>query len=224
MNNFKTFEIKIAEHIRKICSEIPDASHDFLHVQRVVNTAKALSLKEGAKLEVVIPSAYLHDIVYIPKNDPRRKESSRISAKASIEFLKEINYPHHLFDEIHHAIESHSFSANIQALTLEAKIVQDADRLDGIGAIGIMRCFSLGGHFNRPFYNSNDPFSISRIPNDQNCSLDHFFVKLLKVPDMLQTTSGREEGKKRLLFMKDFLNHLNDELMIPDHLSDFIQK
>lgn len=207
------FESQISSHIEKICSQIPDASHDFLHVQRVVRMAKDLAQKEKAKLEVVMPAAYLHDVVYIPKNDSRRKESSRISAAAAVEYLKQIQYPEIYWEEIRHAIEAHSFSAGIKAETMEAKVVQDADRLDGIGAIGIMRCFSLGGHFNRPFYNAVDAFAENRSPNDQLNSLDHFFIKLFKVPDMLQTASGKEEGYKRLEFMKQFMKQLKQEVL-----------
>lgn len=128
--------------MNEACDENPDPSHDIHHVQRVVKLAKALAQKEGANLEIVVPAAYLHGCVYISKSDNRRKRSSMISADRALE-LAEWNYPAEFFPGIHHAILAHSFSANVPAQTLEAKVVQDADRLDAIGAIGIFRCFAF---------------------------------------------------------------------------------
>ena len=108
-----------------------DPAHDVAHFKRVVATAKKLAIEENAKIEVILPAAWLHDYINIPKNDPRRSQASRLAAAAAIEYLKSVNYPNEYMDEIRHAIEAHSFSANIEATTIEAKIVQDCDRLDG---------------------------------------------------------------------------------------------
>jgi uncharacterized protein len=177
-----------------------------------VNTAKKLCAEENAKLEIVIPSAWLHDLVIIPKNDPRRKQASKLSADAAIQFLKEINYPEIYFEDIAHAITAHSFSANIEARTLEAQIVQDADRLDGLGAIGVARCFATAGLLKRPFYSEIDPFCSDRSPDDSQFTVDHFFAKLFKTAETLKTKSGRAEGVKRIEKIKRYLDDLKAEV------------
>jgi uncharacterized protein len=189
-----------------------DPAHDLLHFKRVVQTARKLCLQENAKLEIVLPSAWLHDFIIIPKNDPRRSQASQLSAEAAIEFLKQIGYPEVYFGEIAHAIAAHSFSANIETQTLEARIVQDSDRLDGLGAIGIARCFATAGLLKRPFYSEVDPFCSERSPDDRQFTLDHFFAKLFKTAETLKTKSGREEGAKRIAVMKKYLADLTVEI------------
>lgn len=192
--------------------EAGDPAHDVLHVQRVVKTAFDLAKQEGGCLDVVIPAAWLHDLVSVPKNDPRRSAASRLSAEAAVLFLKEIGYPGRWMEGIAHAIEAHSFSANIPAKTLEAKIVQDADRLDGLGAIGIARCFATGGLLKRSFYSKDDPFCANRAPNDSFYTVDHFYQKLLKTALSLQTESGKREGNLRVAAMRLYLDALAREI------------
>ena len=126
--NFVEIEKVFLEKISKM-SFNDDPAHDLLHIKRVVQTAKHLCILEKAKIEIVVPSAWFHDMVVIAKNDPRRSQASQLSADAAIDFLKKNNYPEMYFKEIAHAIESHSFSGGIPPTTIEAKIVQDADRL-----------------------------------------------------------------------------------------------
>lgn len=189
-----------------------DPAHDLLHFKRVVRTAKALCLEENAKMEVVMPAAWLHDLVIIPKNDPRRSQASRLSAEAATQFLKSIGYPEVYFDEIAHAVAAHSFSANIETKTIEAQIVQDADRLDGLGAIGIARCFATSGLMRRAFYSENDPFCEERKPDDSQFTVDHYFAKLFKTADTLKTKSGRIAGARRVEVMKRYLSDLAIEI------------
>lgn len=192
-----------------------DPAHDLAHFKRVVNTAKKLCHEERAKLEVVLPAAWLHDFVNVPKNDPRRSMASRLSAQAATEFLETQRYPAQWLEMIGHAIEAHSFSAQIEPRTLEAKIVQDADRLDGLGAIGIARCFSVAGLLKRRIYDPLDPFANQgRGLNDLDNTLDHFYVKLFRTAQTLQTDSGRAEGTRRAGYMKGFLNQLSGEIGI----------
>jgi len=190
-----------------------DPAHDILHLKRVVQTAKQIANAENAKLEVVVPAAWLHDFVNVKKDSPLRSKASKLSAEEAINFLTEIKYPKEFYDEIFHAIEAHSFSANIETKTIEAKIVQDADRLDGLGAVGIARCFTVATILKRPFYSSNDPFCDQRLANDNNGTIDHFFTKLFKTVDMLKTDSGKQEGIRRLEYMKSFLNQLKSEIL-----------
>jgi uncharacterized protein len=206
------FETQFETYMRELCTAHPDPSHDILHVQRVVALAKKLGNVEKAEMKIVVPAAYLHDCVYISKTDERRTKASRISADRAIELLKEWNYPEEFSPAIHHAISAHSFSAKIPAETLEAKIVQDADRLDAMGAVGIFRCFAFSGLARRPFYNVEDPFCLKREPNDQTNTLDHFYAKLLLLYNRLNTPSAKAEGDARLATMRRFLDDLKTEL------------
>ena len=190
-----------------------DPAHDLAHFVRVVEMARQLALEESALMEVVIPAAWLHDLVNVPKSDPRRNQASRLSALEAREFLQSISYPEEFLDGIAHAIEAHSFSAAIEARTLEAKIVQDADRLDGLGAIGVARCFSTGVKMGASFYEPADPFAqAGRAFDDRAYSVDHFYVKLFKIAETLHTASARREGQKRAETMTIFLKELGREL------------
>jgi uncharacterized protein len=205
------WETQIKEKVRQLFPET-DPAHDFAHLSRVAKTAKALAIQEDANLYVVLPAAWLHDLINLPKSDPRRNQASRLSSEAAIQLLSELNYPEAFFVEIGHAIQAHSFSANIEPQTLEAKIVQDADRLDALGAIGIARCFSVGGQLQRSFYDPLDPFAKMRPYNDAVFTLDHFFVKLLRIGETLRTHAGQHEGKIRIERIKTFLSDLEKEI------------
>lgn len=203
----KALEKKIAE-----IASAEDPAHDLLHFKRVVKTARQLCFQEKARAEVVIPAAWLHDFVIIPKDDPRRAQASQLSAQAAIEFLRQLSYPEKHLADIGHAIAAHSFSANIKAQTLEAQIVQDADRLDGLGAIGIARCFATAGLLKRPFYSEDDPFCENRPVDDKLFTIDHFFAKLFKTAQTLNTESGRREGVQRVNLMQRYLKDLSAEI------------
>ncbi len=206
------FEQTFEDYMSEVCQKNPDPSHDILHVKRVVNIAKKLAAQEKANLKIVVPAAYLHDCVYISKTDTRRKMASKISADRAVELLTHWSYPKEFLPAIHHAILAHSFSAKIDAVSLEAKIVQDADRLDAMGATGIFRCFAFSGLAQRPLYRAQDPFCESRTPDDSDNTLDHFFTKLLHLQDKLNTPSARAEGELRLQTMTIYLNDLRREL------------
>lgn len=204
----KIFELKIAQ-----VASNDDPAHDLNHFKRVVKMAKKLCAQEKAKLEVVLPAAWLHDLVIVPKNSALRSQASKLSANEALKFLNEINYPKEFYQEIAHAIEGHSFSANIETKTIEAQIVQDADRLDGVGAIGIARCFATAGLMKRSFYCEEDPFCDNRNPDDQNYTIDHFFQKLFKTAETLKTKSGQAEGVERIAVMKKYLDNLRSEII-----------
>ncbi|EOX4455286.1 HD domain-containing protein [Vibrio antiquarius] len=189
-----------------------DAAHDISHVQRIVNTAKKLAMEEGADLSIVLPAAYLHDCFTYPKDHPNRKQSSIIAAKKAVAFLESIDYPRQYHDAIAHAIEAHSFSANIRPNTLEAKVVQDADRLDALGAIGITRCIQVSTEFDAQLYDNKDIFAQQRELDDKQFTLDHFQTKLFKIAETMNTESARREAQKRKAFMQAYIEQLHDEV------------
>jgi len=211
--NLTNFEPLFKKHMQDLCDEVGDVSHDLSHVLRVVKTAKELCALEGAKMEVVVPAAYLHDCVYISKKDPRRSQASTLSADFAMNLLKDWGYPEEYFKEIHQAIRAHSFSAQVPPESLEAKIVQDADRIDGLGAIGICRSMAFTGFANRPMYSINDPFcEDGRDPDDSTNTIDHYFIKLLNVAEMACTESGKKECMRRTDLMHKFLSDLKKEI------------
>ena len=211
----KGFEAKVREAAAEETTQTGriDPAHDHAHFLRVVTTAKRLALEEGAKLEVVIPAAWLHDLVNVPKDDPRRSVASKLSGIQAVDYLRGAGYPEVYLEDIRHAIEAHSYSARIEAKTPEAAVVQDADRLDGLGAIGIARVFTVGGLLGRRIYEPGDPFGNSeRTLDDLENTLDHFFVKLFKTAETLRTRAGMEEGKRRVEAMRGYLKELGREL------------
>lgn len=190
-----------------------DPAHDLAHFMRVVSTAKKLCLEENASWEVVVPAAWLHDYINFPKDDIRREQASRHSAVAALDYLASAGYADLHFPKIKNAIEAHSFSAQIECASLEAKIVQDADRLDALGAIGIARLFCVSGLLKSEFYSLDEPFARKRQLNDRAFAIDHFFVKLFKIVETLKTESGRAEGERRVAFMREYLKQFGSEII-----------
>ena len=189
-----------------------DAAHDISHVRRVVKNTLYLTDIENVDKNITLPAALLHDCVAVAKDSPLRNQGSRLAADAAIVFLRQIAYPETLLPSIHHAIEAHSYSANVPVRSPEAAVVQDADRLDSLGAIGIARCLLVGGRLNRPLWDPDDPFCDHREPADSQYTLDHFYAKLFKLPATMQTQAGREEAEHRAGLMRDYLENLRSEL------------
>ncbi|MGY5150404.1 MAG: HD domain-containing protein [Candidatus Nitrosopumilus sp. bin_68KS] len=189
-----------------------DPAHDFEHIMRVYKNAQKICKKERANEKLVLSAALLHDLVSYPKSDKRSKMSSIESAKKSQSILKKYNFPDEEITIISDAIRDHSFSQKKIPDTIEGKILQDADRLDAIGAIGIARVFATSGLLKRPFYNIDDPFCKKRTPDDKIWAVDHFFKKLLRLESLMNTKSGKIEAKKRTRILKEFLKQLKDEI------------
>ncbi|MDN3715337.1 HD domain-containing protein [Vibrio breoganii] len=189
-----------------------DAAHDLSHVQRVVAIAKRLAQQEKANLWIVLPAAYLHDCFAYPKDHPDRHLSSQLAADKALQFLASIKYPTYTYQDIYHAISAHSYSANIPPETIEAEVVQDADRLDSLGAIGIARCIQVSTSFNAELYSPEDPFAEERALDDKAYAVDHFFEKLFKLPETMNTKSAAKEANKRVIFMRQYLNQLRQEI------------
>jgi uncharacterized protein len=189
-----------------------DPAHDISHVRRVVKNTIYLTDIEQSNSLVTVPAAWLHDCISVAKDSPLRAQASQLAAAAAVKFLSAEGYPEELLDEVYHAIEAHSFSANIPTRTLEARIVQDADRLEALGAIGIARCMLTGGSMGTRLYEPGDPFCQDREPNDRAFTLDHFYKKLFKLPETMQTHAGRQEAERRAEFMRGYLQQMRGEI------------
>lgn len=207
-----SLENSCRQFIEKELTKEEDSAHDINHILRVVKNAKQILEDESADTEIVIAAAWLHDCVILPKDHPNRKNASFLAAEKAGEFLSGIEFPAEKIEAVKHAVEAHSFSAGISPTTVEAKIVQDADRLDAIGAIGIARCLMIGGKLDRPLYNPRDPLSKNRPPDDSIWTIDHFYKKLFKLPAMMHTDTAKEEANQRVRFMEEYLQELNREI------------
>jgi len=183
-----------------------------MHIRRVVTNARRLCTAEGADWLVVMPAAWLHDCVIIPKTSPDRSRASRLAAIQAITWLEELHWPHGRLEEIHHAIEAHSYTAGITPRTLEAKVLQDADRLDALGAVGLARTLMLGAEMKRGFYDATDPFCHTRKADDGVFTLDHLYCKLLTLEGTMQTPGGKSEARQRTAFLQQFLDQLENEI------------
>jgi len=198
-----------------------DIAHGFDHVECVVNMAKKIALREDANLRIVIPSAYLHDIV--PRNEVERFDlHTEESASEAKRFLKSMGFSSDEIDEIGNVIIASSYESYIKGIkpkSMEAKVVRDADWLEAIGARGIARVFVFAGHYGCPEmgkveWNPDVPERLVMNTSGPDPSpIYHFFSKLLWLKDMMQTETGRIEAEKRHQFMVDFLKRYKSECL-----------
>lgn len=191
-----------------------DPAHDLAHLDRVWVNAQAIA-DEQMDMAVLLAASYLHDLVNLPKDAPDRHLASRMSATESEPILADFGYNPDQICAIQHAIEAHSFSANITPETPEARILRDADRLDALGAIGIARNFSVSGALGRALYDPADPFAENRPLDDLHFSVDHWKVKLLNLPQDMLTEAGRQIALRRTQRMIRFIEEFAQEIGSP---------
>lgn len=196
---------------------VEDASHDISHFKRVWRTALHINSVEVEKADalVLLASSFLHDIISLPKDHPQRHDSSRLSAEKAAEIISKSfpDFPEELISEVKHAIHAHSFSANVIPLTAAAKILQDADRLDALGAIGLARVFYIAGLLKQGLFDSEDPMAESRPLDDKCFAFDHFQTKLLKLPALMNTASGRTVANERAEYLSQFMKICKSEIL-----------
>ena len=195
-----------------------DPAHDLAHLDRVWSNAEVIA-DEQTDMQVLLAACYLHDLINLPKNDPDRHFASRRSAQEAEPILRNLGFDDTSVLAAQHAIEAHSFSANIPPRTAEARILRDADRLDALGAIGIARTFVVAGALGRDLYEPDDPFAQARKLDDLAFSIDHWKVKLLNLPADMLTRSGRDLAHRRVSLMLGFLEAFAEEIghPLPDH-------
>lgn len=192
-----------------------EPAHDFLHVLRVTENARRIALGEGADPWIAVPAALLHELFNYPKNHPESHLSGEVCAEKALALLRAEGWESARAEAIAYAIRVHPFSRGIVPDTLEGRVLQDADRLDSIGAIGIARCFATCSTMGRPFYDPADPFCAERPPDDKAWGLDHFFRKLLRIEEGLHTATARRLAGERTAFMRAFLEQLGGEIGAP---------
>jgi uncharacterized protein len=189
-----------------------DPAHDFSHILRVFNNAHYIGVKEGADMQVLLYAAILHDMGSEPKSKPVLSQAETQRQRLVESFLIKIGLPEDSRQKILYAVKVHRFSKGITPTTLEAKILQDADRLDAMGAIGIARVFLTGGSLGRALYDPEDPFCASREPDGRKWNIDHFYTKLLRLESGMHTKTAKMLAGKRSAVLKRYLSDLKDEL------------
>ena len=191
-----------------------DAAHDISHFRRVWTTAQQLAEDTDVDRLVILTACYFHDIVSLAKNHPERSRSSAMAAEQTLTILQSDfpDFPPERYAAVLHAIEAHSFSAGMAPRSEEAKIVQDADRLEALGAIGLARVFAVSGALNNILFDADDPFADRRELDDKKYALDHFQCKLLRLPETMQTEKGRAMALHNARFLVQYMAKLSAEL------------
>jgi len=196
----------------KVMYEAADSAHDFSHIMRVYKNAQKIGKAEGADMQVLLYAALLHDVGAESKLSEASAESDALRLRIADEFLEKKGLPEDLRNKVLYAIDVHRFSKGIVPATKEAKILQDADRLDAMGAVGIARVFMTGGAMGRKFYSPEDPFCKTRAPDDKMWNLDHFFRKILKLESGMHTETARRVANRRTTVLKRYLEDLQEEI------------
>ena len=189
-----------------------EPAHDFFHVERVVTNAITIARAENANEAIVAIAALLHELFTLPKSHPDSSKAGDICAEHARELLVAEQAPAELVQPVCAAIRDHAFSKGVVPDALESRVLQDADRLDALGAIGLARMWATCADLKRPFYSPDDPFCPSRAPDDKSWGLDHVYKKLLVVPERLHLPASRARAKDRVAFIHTFVDQLASEL------------
>lgn len=191
-----------------------EAGHDWFHIERVYKTALTINAQEQANHLIVSLAALLHDIADSKFNNGDEEIGPRIAA----EFLRSIALDDETITQVQQIIKNLSYKASLGTLTFQSKeldVVQDADRLDAIGAIGIARAFTYGGYKNRVLYDPEIPpvenMSKEAYKNTTAPTINHFYEKLLLLKDLMKTETGQVIAQQRHDFMRNYLNQFYKE-------------
>jgi uncharacterized protein len=195
---------------RRFALEPHDAAHDFRHALRVALwTLRIAGQRVPSRLSVL--AALLHDVVNVPKTSPDRARASELCAGLARELLAG-KLPADELELVADAITDHSFSRGAVPRSDLGRALQDADRLEAVGALGLLRCVSTGVAFGADYFHPDDPWAENRELEDLRYSVDHFFTKLLGLSATMQTEAGRREAERRTEFLRLFLRQLGSEI------------
>lgn len=201
----------LVERVKKVALEYIQrhsyAGHDQTHTLRVYELSRRIGEKEKADPLILGAAALLHDI----GRSSEEVDHAEKSAELADELLKEVRFPLDMIPQVLYAIRMHRFSRGAEPNTLEAKILQDADRIDGSGAIGVAMTFAYGGSKNTELYDKDDPLAKNRELDDTKYVLDHFQTKLLKLPETMHTETSKQLIRKRSSYLRSFLNQFVKE-------------
>ena len=203
---------RLAGELLPHASAADDGSHDASHLIRVWKNALRIQSEEGGNTRLLAAAVLLHDCVSVEKNSPQRAAASRLAAEKASEILERLGWSAADITSVAHAVLTHSFSANLPPETLEAQILQDADRLDAIGMVGAARCFYIAGRMNSALYDPLDPLAEARPLDDKAFAIDHFEAKLFRLAKDFQTAAGRRLAVERQERLRGVLAMMLDEI------------
>lgn len=189
-----------------------DGSHDLSHIHRVWTNVRRIQAKEGGDLEILLAATLLHDCVAVEKSSPLRAQASTLSADQAVVILTKLDWDPTRIAAVAHAVKTHSYSAGFEPLTLEAKILQDSDRLDAIGMVGVARCFYVSGRMGSALYDFTNPTATGRSYQDKRFTIEHFHTKLLKLASGFQTAEGIRLAGTRHARLESFLAEFMEEI------------
>jgi uncharacterized protein len=205
--------IKIVQYVKNTLAGA-EGGHDWFHIERVWKNAKLIASGEECDLEVVELAALLHDIA----DSKFHGGDEEIGPKTAANWLRSQNYPQDRIDRIASIIRAISYKGGAnehEDHSIEFHIVQDADRLDAIGAIGIARTFNYGGFKNRAIYDPSIAPNLNMTTEQYKKStaptINHFYEKLLLLKDLMNTESGKRIAEQRHQYMEGFLNQFYNE-------------
>jgi uncharacterized protein len=191
-----------------------DPGHDFEHALRVA--LFTMRLGEGAfEARLGVAAALLHDVVNLPKDHPDRAKASERSAEVAEGILAREGYSKGERRLVCEAIRDHSYSRGAVPTSTLGRCLQDADRLEALGILGVFRTISTGTRLGGRYFHPEDPWAQGRRLDDKAFSVDHFFVKLLKLESTMTTPAGRAEASRRTARMRAMLADLGEELGVP---------
>ncbi|MEM9070229.1 MAG: HD domain-containing protein [Myxococcota bacterium] len=191
----------------------PDPGHDLAHALRVAHWTLLLAPEVDPRW--CIAAALLHDAVNVPKDSPERASASSLSADLARALLPTAGFASAATEEVAVAIRDHSYSRGATPTSDLGKALQDADRLEALGALGLCRTFSCGARMGAAYFDPDDPWAQGRDLDDRRYTVDHFFTKLLTLPKTMNTEGGRQEAERRAEFLRSFLQQLAVEIGQP---------
>lgn len=209
---FAPFQSLANDLIAYLPGDNSDGSHDLSHIHRVWKNVCRIQAVDGGDLKVLLAATILHDCVVVEKDSPLRSQASTISSQKAASILESMAWPTSEIELVAGAIKAHSFSAGIEPETLEAKILQDADRLDAIGMVGVARCFYVSGRLGRTLYDFENPTAAGREFDDKTFAIEHFHTKLLKLNSGFRTGEGSRLAQQRHARLESFLTEFMDEI------------
>jgi uncharacterized protein len=201
----------VFEEIKKRSKEsFKHSHHDKTHVERVYSLAVRIAKEEKSDLDVIKAAALLHDIARAMEDDGEIADHAIEGAKIAEKMLREVGFPKEKIAKVMNCVTTHRFKNSLKAESIEAKVLQDADRLDIIGAIGIARAFTRGGWSNMPIHDPLFPPK-EEYDGDSLTSVNHIYEKMLKVKDTINTKTAKQIAKGRHKFVEQFLDRLLKE-------------
>jgi uncharacterized protein len=189
-----------------------DPGHDTSHIERVMRNCRTLAREQMADLEILLAAAILHDVVNLPKDHPERLQASRMAAEKSRDILLKCGFSETEAARAAEVVTEHSYSLGKKPSSIESALLQDADKLDALGAVGILRAATCGARMGASYYDQSDPFAQERQLDDKAFTLDHFFTKLFRLPELMNTEAAKAEAGRRVEFMRSFITQLKSEI------------